>query len=546
VNFLEARKIVTGGVDKPQWPFWLAMSGTPDPLLVYLQAYAIKSGFQAKITTLNFGTLRQHLWSVQPTDLRECFLICPWDFVSALDWRLGIPSVTPDVESLVQEAEQAASLCKRRSNAAFVYLPAPIPPIFQYPEHGRRLAAHIQILAEQLQSRFLDPDSFSLASYFASGCPVRSASLSDVASQIVDEMIGKDGPAKVLVTDLDNTLWDGVAADVGSGGVEFRPEGRGFRHYLYQTQLKKLKDAGVVLAAVSRNDPETVRDIFAKREMVLNEEDFVAVIASYQPKSAQLRALAETLNLTLDSFVFVDDNSIELAEVSSSLPDVHCLQFPDHEDGQVKLSDKLAKLFRRRTTTAEDRERTEMYRRRMAAVVPSAEGGASILEFLRKLQMRLVVIDRTRGDRSRVVQLLNKTNQFNVNGQRWSDGEIEAVLAAGGRLFGATLEDSSGSHGEIISCLVDHSAAIRALVMSCRVFQRRVEYAFLDWLGEYLDLAEIRLDYSRTAKNSPVEIFLRDEGVEVSDGRIVLDRAVFHDNHLADRKIVRVEIHGHG
>src|SRR5205807_9392025 len=98
-------------------------------------------------------------------------------------------------------------------------------------------------------------------------------------------------------------------------------------------------------------------------------------------------------------------------------------------------------------------------------------------------RMTLTIHDRTRGDRARAVQLIDKTNQFNLNGRRYTDEDIGKILNAGGRLFGVTLSDRTGSHGEILACLIGADGVVQALVMSCRVVRRRVAYAFLAWLG---------------------------------------------------------------
>src|SRR5947209_2116195 len=168
--------------------------------------------------------------------------------------------------------------------------------------------------------------------------------------------------------------------------------------------------------------------------MLLGEEDFVAIIASYRAKSAQIRELAERLNLGLDSFVFVDDNPVELTEVSLALPDVRCVRFPQHDDDLAAFLNEVSSLFPRRATTSEDRERTEMYRRRLEGIVPSDLQGADLTRFLKDLKMTLTIHDRACGDRTRAVQLINKTNQFNLNGRRVSDDDVRVVLDAGGHL----------------------------------------------------------------------------------------------------------------
>src|SRR5262249_27721002 len=161
------------------------------------------------------------------------------------------------------------------------------------------------------------------------------------------------------------------------------------------------KGEGVLLAAVSRNDEDLAVEPLRSGRMPLGESDFVAVLASYKAKSGQIRELGNRLNLGLDAFVFVDDNKVELAEVRSQLPPVHSLEFPPTDAGLPGLLRELAQLFGRSVVTAEDRERTTMYRRRLDGMPPSQMAGADLTTFLRDLGMTLTIHDRSLGDRSR-------------------------------------------------------------------------------------------------------------------------------------------------
>jgi FkbH-like protein len=254
------------------------------------------------------------------------------------------------------------------------------------------------------------------------------------------------------------------------------------------------------------------------------------VLAGYGAKSAQISHLARSLNLGLESFVFVDDNPVELAEVATALPQVTIRTFPDRDEGIPALFQELAADFRRDVITAEDRNRTEMYRRRFESIAPIELAGADLTAFLRELSMTLTIHDRSSGDRTRAVQLINKTNQFNLNGRRVEDADIASILAGGGRLYGASLADRTGSHGEILSCLVDSRGVMRAFVMSCRVFQRRVEHAFLAWLCAQAG-APTLLDYAETPRNEPFRIFLRDAAFTVSGDAVKLDPDAFRTGH---------------
>jgi FkbH-like protein len=178
--------------------------------------------------------------------------------------------------------------------------------------------------------------------------------------------------------------------------------------------------------------------------------------------------------------------------------------------------------FQRTVVTAEDRERTLLYRRRVATLPPRESSAADIRGFLVNLEMQLVIEDRTTGDRSRAIQLINKTNQFNVNGLRLDDAEVERQLASGSRLFTAALSDRSGDHGQILAAILAPDGTLTSMVMSCRVFQRRIEYAFLAWLST-TGLAPKAVAFRGTERNAPARNFLEScTGSAVKDGLVAL------------------------
>jgi len=530
VNYLEARRTLASFEGGPSLAFRLAMSGTPEPLEIFLRAEAARHDRTAALAFLPFNTLRQHL--LGPTDeLPELYLLCPWDLVPEADWRTGIPPGRLGADDLLAAASQVAALLRRRSNAKFVYLPASIPPLTGQPHSDQVLALGIESIAIGLGALRLSPQFFSLASYFTSGCPIGGGALGAVAESLIGHLLAQHTPAKLLVTDLDETIWSGLIAEEGMEGIGFGPEGAGYRHHVYQTLLVRLRHEGVLLAAVSRNDAEVVLPPFQSGRMPLKLEDFVAVIASYHPKSAQIRELVSRLNLGIDSVVYVDDNPVELAEVATALPGVTTIAFPSKDQGIPDLLARLTALFGRADVTTEDQERTELYRRRLEGLVPAEATGADLTRFLAGLGMELQIHDRSRGDRTRAVQLINKTNQFNANGRRWTDSEIASALEAGAQLLTATLTDRAGSHGEILACLIGVDGTIEALVMSCRVFQRRVEHGFFAAL-QAAGIRPSRIRFQPTERNSPFRTFLAEPGLSAgSNGLVPFDVEEFARRH---------------
>ncbi|NKD56097.1 MULTISPECIES: HAD-IIIC family phosphatase [unclassified Haematospirillum] len=540
MTFLEAKKLLAAMRNAEKLPFLMCMSGTADQLELYLRAHAARSGLDVQVSFLPFGTLGQHLFSEATGP--EVFLLLPWDLAPECDWRSGMSGTLVDVNTILDRAEQVVALLNKRKQACLAYLPAPVPPLCIAMSDNARLATELTALAVRHGATLLASDYFSLSTYFATGSPLAGGALSPVAEVLIDHLLmPQSGHYKVVATDADNTLWAGIVGEDGVEVVSAEPHGRGFRHFVYQGFLLRLKAAGILLTVVSRNDEDMVCAALNAGRMPLKNEDFVAVRAGYGAKSDHVRALAGILNLGTDSIVFIDDNPVELAEVASGVRGVRCQAFPTRDEDLPAFLDRLALLFDRSKVTTEDAERTEMYRRLMASSPPSE--GIGVETFLKDLEMVLTLRDRTHDDWQRAHQLINKTNQFNLNGRRMNESQVSAVLAEGGRMFTATLEDRTGSHGEIMACLVDCNGSVQALVMSCRVFQRRVEYAFLIWLLGYWKGPTLTFAYSATARNEPIRNFLADSAFADAGEHWTLDTKAFTTAHAADISLFTIREH---
>ena len=536
MNFLEAHKVVKEFKGGDALHFLLAMSGLPDKLDIFLQAAAARQGYQANFRTLPFNTLQQVILSKPVKNEKAVFLLFPWDLLLAADWRSGFSERVLSEDYAYEQVKTIVSHLIKRPDARFLYIPAPIPPLFSNVTANHNIENWLLSVVRSLGARILSPDVFSMGSYLDNGSPFSGAQLGDVAEEIISQItsINKES-CKVLVTDLDNVMWHGVIGEDGIDGIHFESHGIGYRFFIYQTFLLKLKREGVMLAAVSRNDEDLALQPFREMEMLVKEDDFVSIIASYNAKSAQIAELAKQLNLGLDSFVFVDDNPIELAEVSNKLAAVNCVLFPSSDEDMPRFFSMLSQYFSRALITEEDKERTEMYRRRLKGLTPSDIDGADLSDFLRQLKMKLTIHDRTHGNRIRAVQLINKTNQFNLNGIRLSDEQVADILESGGRLFTASLSDQHGAHGEVLTCLISRSGDIHSLVMSCRVFQRRVEYAFIVWLLSTSLYSALVMDYKETERNEPFRKFLNEPVFNMTaEGKTVINVSDFFEVHSSD------------
>ena len=341
--------------------------------------------------------------------------------------------------------------------------------------------------------------------------PAMSPSYGELVGRVIAARLGRS--SKCLVLDLDNTLWGGVIGDDGLEGIvlgQGSALGEGFA--AVQAYAKALAQRGIILAVCSKNDPETARAPFERHpEMVLRLADIAVFRASWDDKAANIRAIAETLNIGLDSLVFLDDNPFERNLVREALPMVAVPEVPDDDPALIPALLADAGYFESLRLTPEDRTRGAQYQENRARDALKADA-TDIEGYLRALDMRLVWSRFDAVSLPRVVQLINKTNQFNLTTRRYNEADIEAVMAdpnAFGLQF--RLLDRFGDNG-IIAIVIGRlepsgDAAIDTWLMSCRVLGRQVEQAILGVIAAQArsrGAARLVGTYIPTAKNAMV------------------------------------------
>ncbi len=324
---------------------------------------------------------------------------------------------------------------------------------------------------------------------------------------------------KVLVTDLDNILWGGVVGEDGVEGLRVGPGSpAGEAHASYQRYLLELKERGVLLAVVSKNNEADAREVFAQLVMPLRREDFTGWLVNWCDKAENLRALAASLQLGLDSFVFVDDQPAERARVRSALPEVAVPELPADPAEFVSCL-RARRFFDAPVISAEDRGRAAAYRANDQRAELRA-GAASLEDFLRGLDMVAESGPFSDTTLDRVEQLLARTNQWNLTTRRHSRAEITALLARPGALARwFRLGDRFGDHGLVGLWLTlprgDGEWEIDSWVMSCRVIGRGLEDLMFNELAaaaRAVGALRLRGVYRPTAKNSLVAKLFPDLG----------------------------------
>jgi FkbH-like protein len=287
---------------------------------------------------------------------------------------------------------------------------------------------------------------------------------------------------RCAVLDLDNTLWGGVIGDDGLEGITLGNGPAGEAFVDFQVALKELASRGILLAVCSKNDPEVALAPFRSHpEMVLKEDDIAAFATSWGPKSEGVARIAETLDLGLESLTFLDDNPYERAEVRRALPAVDVPLLPEEPTGFRRALEEYP-YFEPATFTSADRERGKQYRAR-ARALELKNAVSSLAEYQAGLGMRAEFGRVDRINMARVVQLINKTNQFNLTTRRRNQAELEAFLAQpGAEGLWVRLSDRFADHGLIAVALGRAEGdrfEIDTLLMSCRVLGRGVETLIL-------------------------------------------------------------------
>lgn len=529
LSFLEASKIVTADNKLDAESFVLAASGQTEKLDIFLKAISIQKGFNSHYRTLPFNTLQQYI-SVPATasETHHIFILFPWDIIPEADWRSGVAQKELREKEIRLAAEGFVEKLKHFSSKSILYVPAPMLPMTCNLGLFYLLELYVKELLLKERAKILSEDFFSLSSYLSNGCAFTGKYLPEISNAIV-ECLPKlhSAPKKLLVTDFDNVMWRGVVSEDGAEGIQCSNEGAGYIHFIYQSYLLKLKSEGVLIAGVTRNDAATAILPFRLDKTGFKEQDFVALLASYNSKSAQIKELSRNLNITLDNIVFVDDNPLELEEVTQQLPQVECLMFPEKNEGIPELFSHLQNLFNISQITDEDKQRTELYKTRFKTTEVSHAPGADLSDYLRSLEMALSVTKCESSNYKRSLQLFNKTNQFNLNGARMSDDQITVDIENGSKLYSFSLRDKFGHHGQVCSVMISAEGIISHFVMSCRVFQRKIEYAALLLISGYLCTDKIFFAYKRTERNIPFQDFIGNDAFTVSGELLMLDTKLF-------------------
>lgn len=494
-------------------------------------------------------------WQIDLRDPRsELYAFAPSHIVLALtSIDLAYGSLRAPAEIAQALAGVVAAVMANSEARLLVTLPEPLEDELSdqcsaYSWRGKTREAIIAAVRGNARVTLVDVDPlvrsvgnsgwFDARLYDTSKLPFHPDNTARVAGLYASAIAGTVMPrCKLIVCDMDDTMWQGRVGDDGWQGVGLDPSGGGRHHLRLQHFLKGLSEQGVLLAIASKNEVAPVLDVFRLRpEMILSLDDFVTRQIHWEPKSMSIERILSELNLSTAGVVFLDDNPVERDEVRRRFPDIFIPELSENAAEWVPLLVSSGR-FDRRIDTDESKRRLELYGENAERERHKAAVG-DIGAFLSDLGMCMSSYD-LETHRDRVLELIQKTNQFNLTTRRYGWAEVVAA-SAGGVALCYRLKDRFGDNG-IVSVIIARNEgngafSIDLWLMSCRVMARTFENAIIDDIiarVRALGGTALLAQYVPTAKNAPVKDLYDRLGFE--RGEILNDGTVLYRYEPLDR-----------
>jgi len=542
MNLMEALEIIKRPVaeDAPPLAIALACGFTPLHLQTFLHAQ-LRLRFpdrEIKFESGLFGDLLGNLERLRLERTVAVAVVIEW---SDIDARLGIRNLggwrPADLTDVLQMAkrrlQRTLSAIQNLSQTlpCICSLPTqPFPPLFtpvtqqsgEVEMRLRELASHLGASLAQLpRVRLVSPqaldeisplrDRFDIRAEVMSGFPYKlphAASLAELLAKLIHNPVPKKG----LITDLDDTLWSGILGEVGVENICWDLDNHALANGLYQQFLASLASAGVLIGVASKNDAEIVERAFQRTDLHLPRNCIFPLECHWSRKSESVQRILKAWNVSADAVVFIDDSPMEVDEVRNAFPAMDCRIFPKNDaPGLWTLLRNLRDSFGKSFLAEEDALRLDSIRSSAVLQQSAALSGATQDDFLRDAGA-VIVFDCGRSTDARALELINKTNQFNLNGHRISEAEwAKCMSKEDSFLLTVQYEDKYGRLGKIAALAgkrEQQQIHVHYWVMSCRAFSRRIEHQCLKYLFEKFETDRIVLDFQATERNQPLLEFI--------------------------------------
>lgn len=517
-----------------QRPFNVLVLGqcTTTWLLQAIAASALQASLDAVVTEGAYGNVLQTLTALDEAHPPDLLVLVPWNTSLTEKSQIDATELIESELAFWRHAWQIAKTknIKRLVQVGYDWMHPGSLGFHQGTQAGNALH-NIQQLNRQMRNDLSESQYFlpleeisgmrgrnqfyDMRSMHWTKQPFSEAGLVDLSKHIAAGMRAlTTGPKKVLVVDLDNTLWGGVVGEVGVNGIELgsSPAGEAFK--AFQHHLAGLSQRGIALAVCSKNNMADAREVFlCNSDMVLRLEDIACFIANWDTKPNGIQQIAQQLNVGLESIVFFDDNVFERNIVRSQLPQVEVVEVPEEPSEYVNAL-QAGLWFETCALTDEDLARAQSYQARAQASATQASF-KSIDDYLSSLCMQADVRVISAQDLQRVTQLFAKTNQFNLTTKRYTTGDIEGLLDDPKNLcLSFRLKDRFVDHGLVAIMIAiprpageSEEMTIDSFLMSCRVIGRTAEVYMLAYLLRQLQNLQFKRlvgIYAPTSKNALV------------------------------------------
>jgi FkbH-like protein len=538
-----------------------------EPLAPYLRYQARQCGLDALLHFGEYDTIVQESLGTNPEILHDstrCIFL--FTRLENLSWKLARSFAELSGEQVREEVDRikdfirtVATNLRKQTTATIIWHAFELPV---HPSYGvldsqmaegqlatvRELNSFLQETLRALPQAFMADLNLCLADIGAerfydqrlwhigrapySGEALRAIAALDMS--FIRPLMGRN--RKCLALDCDDTLWGGIIGEDGIAGIKLGKAYPGSPYYEFQQEIVNLYHRGVLIALCTKNNEDDVWEVFRNHpDMLLKEEHIAAHRINWQDKAANLRSLAQELNIGLDSFVYLDDSDFELNLVRRELPEVATILLP--KDQPFRYRELLAGcgLFDTLTLSEEDRQRGKMYRAEADRAHLRAQT-TDLVGYYRSLAMEVEIRFPDSFTTPRIAQLTQKTNQFNLTTRRYGEADIKRFQAeARADVLSLRLRDRFGDSGIVGTCILRYEkekAIIDTFLLSCRVLGRDVENVFL---LQALKLAKKRGakiaigEYYATKKNAQVENFYDKMGFTQVDARDGADRVFQRD-----------------
>lgn len=574
MKLAEALKVIRSALsDAPRLEVALLCGFTPLHLETFLRAHLCKlfPGRSSNVQTGLYGDLIGNLQRV--AGVSAAVVMIEWP---DLDPRLGLRRLggwePSQLQDILGEVNRSCDLLQgrvaavARSTPLVVCFPTlPLVPVSfsrlaRASEFTLELRSRVASLSAALSHlpgvRIVDPqrlDALSASrrldvnSDLSAGFPYTLSHASALA-ELLAGLVLNPQPKKGLVTDLDDTLWRGILGEVGVQGISWDLENHSQIHALYQQLLHSLAASGILTAVASKNDRSLVKEAFAARDPILRETDIFPFEVHWGAKSESVARILHAWNISAEDVVCVDDSPMDLAEIKAAHPGAECVLFPrENPQAAYELLERLRDWFGKDKISEEDGLRAASLRAnvKLQHGIKQESPGASS-DFVRQIDGKLTLSSQKQPLDPRSLELVNKTNQFNLNGRRFQEAEWQNLLNAPDVVFvAASYRDKYGPLGKIAVIAGDllnvnenengvnsdssgkRRLCIRTWVMSCRAFSRLIEYECVRWLFAKLDVEELEFDFLPTARNTPMQNFLQQVRNAPAEPHCRLSRAQF-------------------